>query len=80
MTAYVEGEQADNYDFTSALSVQLLKVLEPELRPLIKGKEPVQQAMIGSSQAPVSNAPVSQAAVSPAPVSNAPGAAKEAGR
>jgi hypothetical protein len=32
----------------------LLKVLEPELRPLIKGGEPVQQALLGSSQAPAS--------------------------
>jgi membrane peptidoglycan carboxypeptidase len=52
VTAYVDGEQADRYDFTSAMAVQLLKVLEPELRPLIKGTEPVQQAMIGSSHGP----------------------------
>ena len=52
VTAYVDGEDADRFDFTSALAVQLLKVLEPELRPLIKGKEPVQQALLGSSQAP----------------------------
>ena len=42
VTAYVDGEQADRYDFTSAVAVQLLKVLEPQLRPLINGKEPVQ--------------------------------------
>ena len=52
VTAYVDGQDADRFDFTSALAVQLLKVLEPELRPLIKGKEPVQQALLGSSQAP----------------------------
>jgi hypothetical protein len=50
VTAYVDGEAADRFDFTSAMAVQLLKVLEPELRPLIKGKEPVQQALLGSSQ------------------------------
>ena len=54
MTAYVDGPDADRFDFTSALAVQLLKVLEPELRPLIKGKEPVQQALLGSSQPPAS--------------------------
>ena len=54
VTAYVDGQDADRFDFTSALAVQLLKVLEPELRPLIKGKEPVQQALLGSSQAPAS--------------------------
>ena len=52
VTAYVDGEAADRFDFTSALAVQLLKVLEPELRPLIKGKEPVQQALLGTSQVP----------------------------
>jgi membrane peptidoglycan carboxypeptidase len=52
VTAYVDGEAADRFDFTSAMAVQLLKVLEPELRPLIKDKEPVQQALLGSSQAP----------------------------
>jgi hypothetical protein len=52
VTAYVDGEQADRYDFTSAIAVQLLKVLEPQLRPLINGKEPVQQALLGSSHTP----------------------------
>jgi membrane peptidoglycan carboxypeptidase len=54
VTAFVEGEDADRFSFTSAISSQLLKVLEPELRPLIRDKEPVQQALLGSSQAPVS--------------------------
>jgi hypothetical protein len=35
VTAYVVGPEADHYDFTSALAVQVLKVLEPTLRPLI---------------------------------------------
>ncbi len=35
VTAYVAGPQAGQYSFTSALAVQLLKVLEPALRPLI---------------------------------------------
>ena len=52
VTAYVPGADAGRYHFTSALAVQLLKSLEPELRPLIKGKEPVQQALLGSSHAP----------------------------
>ncbi|MGE0258656.1 MAG: transglycosylase domain-containing protein [Alphaproteobacteria bacterium] len=52
VTAYVDGQDADRFDFTSAMAVQLLKVLEPELRPLINGKEPVRQALLGSSQAP----------------------------
>lgn len=35
--AYVPGAQAAGYDFTSGLPVQLLKVLAPQLMPLIKG-------------------------------------------
>ena len=35
ITAYVAGRQAGQYSFTSALAVQVLKVLEPALRPLI---------------------------------------------
>jgi membrane peptidoglycan carboxypeptidase len=35
VTAYVAGPEAGQYSFTSALAVQLLKVLEPALRPLI---------------------------------------------
>jgi membrane peptidoglycan carboxypeptidase len=34
VTAYVPGAVAIRYDFTSALAVQLLKALEPQLRPL----------------------------------------------
>jgi membrane peptidoglycan carboxypeptidase len=36
ITAYVYGPQAANYDFTSALPVQLLKVLAPSLMPLME--------------------------------------------
>jgi membrane peptidoglycan carboxypeptidase len=36
MTAYVRGPQAANYDFTSALPVQLLTVLAPTLMPMIE--------------------------------------------
>lgn len=36
MTAYVRGPEAKNYDFTSALPVQLLVVLAPSLMPLIE--------------------------------------------
>jgi membrane peptidoglycan carboxypeptidase len=36
VTAYVAGPQAGHYDFTSALTVQVLRVLEPALMPLIR--------------------------------------------
>jgi len=35
VTAYVPGAIAGSYHFTSALAVQLLKALEPQLRPLL---------------------------------------------
>ncbi|MFL6656837.1 MAG: transglycosylase domain-containing protein [Massilia sp.] len=36
MTAYVHGPEAEHYDFTSALPVQLLTTLAPQLMPLIE--------------------------------------------
>ncbi|MGH8853759.1 MAG: transglycosylase domain-containing protein [Telluria sp.] len=36
MTAYVHGPQSGNYDFTSALPVQLLVTLAPSLMPMIE--------------------------------------------
>lgn len=36
VTAYVAGAQAGRYDFSSALAVQVLKLLEPALMPLIR--------------------------------------------
>jgi membrane peptidoglycan carboxypeptidase len=36
MTAYVHGPQSENYDFTSALPVQLLVTLAPSLMPMIE--------------------------------------------
>src|ERR1700730_6251636 len=40
VTAYVPGPDAARFSFTSGLAVQLLKVLEPELRPLIDATPP----------------------------------------
>ena len=50
VTAYVPGEGAGRYHFTSGLAVQLLKALEPELRPLINAPAAAQQAIVGSSR------------------------------
>ena len=36
VTAFVSGPQADRYHFTSALAVSLLRVLAPELQPLVE--------------------------------------------
>ena len=35
VTAYVPGAIAGNYHFTSAIAVQLLKAIEPQLQPLL---------------------------------------------
>ena len=40
VTAYVSGEEAKNYRFTSALAVSLLKALAPQLKPLIDAPAP----------------------------------------
>jgi membrane peptidoglycan carboxypeptidase len=37
VTAYVPGPDAARFTFSSALAVQLLKVLQPELQPLLAG-------------------------------------------
>ena len=42
VTAYVPGQDAARFHFTSAVAVQLLKALEPELRPLIDSPEGTQ--------------------------------------
>ncbi|MBL8473529.1 MAG: transglycosylase domain-containing protein [Rhodocyclaceae bacterium] len=39
ITAFVPGRRAANYEFTSALPVQVLKTLEPALRGLVAGHE-----------------------------------------
>ncbi len=49
VTAYVPGHDAARFSFTSALAVQLLKVLEPELKPLIDAPRGG-PALVGSSQ------------------------------
>jgi len=66
MTAYVHGPDSKNYDFTSALPVQLLTVLAPSLMQLI---EPPQQkaapavAAVAAAGAPGGVQPVLTAAV-----------------
>jgi len=76
MTAYVHGPDSKNYDFTSALPVQLLTVLAPSLMPLIEPQAqkaaPVVAALNtgapGSMQPMVTAAVAAAAAVgSPAP-------------
>lgn len=41
VTAFVPGAKAANYDFTSALPVQILKELQPVLQPLISGVDAI---------------------------------------
>jgi membrane peptidoglycan carboxypeptidase len=57
MTAYVRGPESKNYDFTSALPVQLLVVLAPTLMPLI---EPPAAHVVTSGTKDAAAAPVLQ--------------------
>ncbi|WP_432383604.1 transglycosylase domain-containing protein [Duganella sp. P38] len=65
MTAYVHGPESKNYDFTSALPVQLLVVLAPHLMPLIEpnaapkpGATPPVVALRTGGTAPVAARPL----------------------
>ncbi len=56
LTAYVPGEQADNFRFTSALPVQVLKGMEPILRPYLQpGGQTQCQQQFAISQSPSRN-------------------------
>jgi membrane peptidoglycan carboxypeptidase len=76
MTAYVHGPESANYDFTSALPVQLLVTLAPTLMPMI---EPPQQGSDASGwlvSAPAPQPSAAPAASKPAPVTTKPEPAK----
>jgi len=45
VVAYVPGIQAAKFHFTSALAVKLLKVLQPQLNPLLKGPVAARSSM-----------------------------------
>lgn len=49
ITAYVEGENAGNYHFTSSLPVQILRSLAPTLEPLIKSTPDNEVVVLPSS-------------------------------
>jgi len=70
MTAYVHGPESKNYDFTSALPVQLLTVLAPSLMPLIepdaKPKPKLQPAALIKTAAGDNAAPVAMPATAKA--------------
>jgi membrane peptidoglycan carboxypeptidase len=50
ITAYVEGENAGNYHFTSSLPVQILRSLEPTLAPLIRSTANDETALLSKIQ------------------------------
>ena len=45
VTAFVQGERAAGYTFTSALAVQILKDLAPQLMPLVESEGPPASAL-----------------------------------
>ncbi|HEX3535210.1 MAG TPA: transglycosylase domain-containing protein [Stellaceae bacterium] len=53
VTAYVPGAQAARYHFTSGLAVQLLKSLQPELKPLLDSPPGEQPAPPANEPAPL---------------------------
>ncbi|MFZ2727872.1 MAG: transglycosylase domain-containing protein [Methylococcaceae bacterium] len=48
ITAYIEGDEAENYHFTSALPVQILKYLKPTLSPLLTGVDKPTEPIIAT--------------------------------
>lgn len=52
MTAYVQGPDSKNYEFTSALPVQLLVVLSPKLMQLIEPNAPPKPAVMAAALSP----------------------------
>jgi len=66
LTAYVEGDEADKYNFTSSLPVQLVKVLIPNIMPLVEHK-PDQAPPAIKKMAPVAVTPVTP--ITPIPAS-----------
>ena len=56
VTAHVAGEEAGNYKFTSALSAQVLRAMQPILQPLINGL-PIGTATLDQMLTPVAAKP-----------------------
>ncbi|GAB3440107.1 transglycosylase domain-containing protein [Massilia solisilvae] len=86
MTAYVHGPESANYDFTSALPVQLLVTLAPSLMPMIEpnhaallaAKQQAAEAAQAAAEAPDALATAAQAAAAPAAPAAAPAAGPKA--
>ena len=73
VTAYVPGNDAESFHFTSAIAVQLLKALKPELEPLINGRPVEAPALVGSSRPKPPAVPAAATAKEAAlPASSAP--------
>ncbi len=56
ITAYVAGENAESYHFTSSLPVHILKFLEPTISPLLNkaSAEPIKTIVAVPTSTPVS--------------------------
>ncbi|MDB5906320.1 MAG: glycosyl transferase family 51 [Massilia sp.] len=81
MTAYVHGPDAEHYDFTSALPVQLLVVLAPTLMPMIDPEAAARMKIAADAAAAekAAKALAAAAAASAEKAANAEGAAAPAG-
>ncbi|MBL8483780.1 MAG: transglycosylase domain-containing protein [Rhodocyclaceae bacterium] len=69
ITAFVPGRRAANYEFTSALPVQVLKTLEPALRGIVSGQGLSEEEVRIALSAPPAAA--GKAAAAPAPQKSA---------
>jgi membrane peptidoglycan carboxypeptidase len=65
ITAYVPGAVAIRYDFTSALAVQLLKAIEPDLKPLFGPPAVAKSAAPAALPASVAAVPAAAQALPP---------------
>lgn len=77
MTVFVPGEAAADYHFTSGLAVQIVKDMEPALRPLILGNErpePTWEESLRDFDAETGGA-VAPTVAAPAPAQTTPGKA-----
>jgi hypothetical protein len=72
ITAFVPGEQAAEYGFTSSLPVQIFKELTPVLAALAEGR-PAPDLTAGVESRPVAVPPVLPPAPAPAPAAPPPG-------
>lgn len=72
LTAYVKGAEAEDYQFTSGLPAQLLKVLAPKLAPALNREPTGSTACATATDVPAAGPPPTEPATAAAPGPAAP--------